>query len=349
MESSANKIDEKTDAVISQCQQKYDWEPDKELINHLRRALHARFQGIAPEQIQNTYLKEFEIPQIRLFDILANSFPLVLQAQQLVGNCINALASDQQHLCIIDVGIGRSVQMARILQSLNDCKNLETVTLIGIEIQKESLEYSKNLLNGMKSTLNFNLQFHPINQAIEEIDFDEIRNLIPANNGKLIINASLALHHVQAKEKRAHVLGCLAALNPDLLALIEPNVNCFTNDFEERCVNAYEHFGALYAYINTLTLKNEEKKGLKQFFSNELFDTIALPDEYRFEKYDLSENWSALGKSFGLTNFNIQQFIQAPNIPGIEVAYNENGFVNFGFGQTDILGIIALKATDVHH
>ena len=349
MESSANKIDEKTDAIISQCRQQFDWEPDKELINHLRRALHARFQGIAPEHIQNTYLKEFEIPQIRLFDILANSFPLVLQAQQLVGNCINALASDQQHLCIIDVGIGRSVQMARILQLLNECKSLETVTLIGIEIQKESLEYSKNLLNGMKSALNFKLQFYPINQAIEEIDFDEIRNLIPANNGKLIINASLALHHVQAKEKRAHVLGCLAALNPDLLALIEPNVNCFTNDFEERCCNAYEHFGALYAYINTLTLKDEEKKGLKQFFSNELFDAIALPDEYRFEKYDLSENWSALGKSFGLTNFNIQQFIQAPSIPGIEVAYNENGFVNFGFGQTDILGIIALKATDVHH
>jgi hypothetical protein len=236
--------------------------------------------------------------------------------------------------------------MVRILKSLNACTNLETVILIGIEIQKESLEFSKNLLNDLKTSLKYTLQFYPINQAIEEIDIDAIKRLIPTNSSKLIINASLALHHVQTKEKRAHVLGGLANFNPDLLTLIEPNVNCFTNDFEERCINAYEHFGALYAYINSLKLKEEEKKGLKQFFSNELFDAIALPDEYRFEKYDLSVNWCTLGKSFGLSRFNIEEFVQDAAIPGIKVAYNENGFVNFGFGQTDVLGIIALKAAD---
>lgn len=346
MKSSVDEIDEKTEDTLQKCAQQFTWKPDEELVNHLRRALRARFEGIAPEQVQNTYLKEFEIPQIQLFDILANRFPLVLEAQQLVENCILELAKNQQQLCIVDVGIGRSVQMVRILKSLNACTNLETVILIGIEIQKESLEFSKNLLNDLKSSLNYSLQFFPINQAIEEIDFDAIRQLIPTSNFKLIINASLALHHVQTKEKRAHVLGSLANLNPDLLTLIEPNVNCFTNDFEERCKNAYEHFGALYAYINSLELKEEEKKGLKQFFSNELFDAIALPDEYRFEKYDLSSNWSELGKSFGLSNFNIQQFIQALTIPGINVAYNEDGFVNFGFQQTDILGIIALKAAN---
>lgn len=346
MNISVDEIEEKTEKALQKCAQQFSWKPDEELINHLRRALHARFQGIAPEQVQNTYLKEFEIPQIRLFDILANRFPLVLEAQALVGNCIIALAKNQQHLCIIDVGIGRSVQMARILKSLNECKTLETVTLIGIEIQKESLEFSKNLLNDLKTSLKYTLQFYPMNQAIEEIDFDAIRQLISTRNCKLIINASLALHHVQTKEKRAHVLGGLANLNPDLLTLIEPNVNCFTNDFEQRCLNAYEHFGALYAYINTLSLKDEEKKGLKQFFSNELFDAIALPDEYRFEKYDLSINWCALGKSFGLIRFNIEQFVEDAVIPDIEVEYNEDGFVNFGFGQTDILGIIALKAAD---
>jgi len=346
MKSTVDKIEDKTNEVIAACAEQFSWKPDVELINHLKRALHARFQGIAPEQVQNTYLKEFEIPQIRLFDILANSFPLVLEAQELVGKCIIALAKNQPHLCLIDVGIGRSVQVARILQSLNACKNLETVTLVGIEIQKESLEFSTHLLNELKHSLNFNLRFHPVNQAIEEIDFDEIRKLIPSLNCKLIINASLALHHVQTKEKRAHVMDCLAALHPDLLALIEPNVDCFTNDFEQRCINAYEHFGALYAYINTLALKDDEKKGLKQFFSNELFDAVALPDEYRFEKYDQSINWCTLGKSLGLSNFNIKQFIEDAKIPGVKIAYNEHGFVNFGFEQTDILGVIALKAVE---
>ena len=349
MKSSTDEIDVKAEAVIAACAQQFSWKPDEELVNHLRRALHARFQGIPPEQVQNTYLKEFEIPQIRLFDILANSFSLVLEAQKLVGKCIISLANNQRHLCLIDIGIGRSVQMARILQSLNECKHIETVTLIGIEIQKDSLEFSKNLLDEMKKSLHFNLNFYPINQSIEEIGFDKIHGLIPSNNGKLIINASLALHHVQSIETRTRILSILASLNPDLLTLIEPNVNCFANDFEERCMNAYEHFGALYAYINTLALKDEEKKGLKQFFSNELFDAIALPDEYRFEKYDLSNNWCALGKSFGLSNFNIEQFVEVEAIPGIKITFNDNGFVNLAFGQTDILGIIALKAVDTRH
>ena len=349
MKSLTAEIEVKAEAVIAACAQQFSWKPDEELVNHLRRALHARFQGIPPEQVQNTYLKEFEIPQIRLFDILANSFSLVLEAQKLVGKCIISLANNQRHLCLIDIGIGRSVQMARILQSLKECKHIETVTLIGIEIQKDSLEFSKNLLNGLKTSLDFTLQFYPINQAIEEIDFDEIRQLIPTDSCKLIINASLALHHIQTKVSRAHVLNCLAGLHPDLLTLIEPNVDCFANDFEERCMNAYEHFGALYAYINTLALKDEEKKGLKQFFSNELFDAIALPDEYRFEKYDLSNNWCALGKSFGLSNFKIEQFVEVEAIPGIKITYNDNGFVNLAFGQTDILGIIALKAVDTRH
>ena len=341
-----NSVDDKAASVIAQCAQQFSWKPDEELTKHLKRALHARFEGIAPEQIQNTYLKEFEIPQIQLFDILANRFPLVLEAQKLVEESIIAMAGNQQHLCLIDVGIGRSVQMARLLQSLNGCKNLETVTLIGIEIQKDSLEFSKNLLNGLKTSLDFTLQFHPINQAIEEIDFDEIRQLIPAGDCRLIINASLALHHIQTKESRSHVLNCLAGLHPDLLSLIEPNVDCFTNDFEQRCINVYQHFSALYAYINTLALKDEEKKGLKQFFSNELFDAIALPDAYRFEKYDLSINWCSLGKSFGLSNFDIKQFIDDSAIPGIRITYNDNGFVNLVFDQTDILGVIALNAVE---
>ena len=88
---------------------------------------------------------------------------------------------------------------------------------------------------------------------------------------------------------------------------------------------------------------------MKQFFSNELFDAIALPDAYRFEKYDLSINWCRLGKSFGLSNFDVKQFIDDLAIPGISITYNDNGFINLAFDQTDILGIIALKAGDGQH
>jgi len=332
------------ESIINHCINSFAWQPDADLLSHLRRALRSKLEGIAPEQIQNTYLKTFDIPQIILFDILANRFPLVLEAQQLINKCILEVALNQEQICIIDLGIGRSVQMLRILQSLDECKSLKTVTVIGVEIQQDSLAFSTSLLNEKKNSFHYDLVFHPINAAIETIDIEHFAALIPPKC-RLIANASLALHHVQSKAARSNIFKQLSTLQPDLLTLIEPNVDCFTDNFEARLLNAYEHFGALYSYINTLDLSAEEKSGLKQFFSNELFDAIAIPNEYRFEKYDLSNNWCAIGKASGFSSYPIGQLAEGLKIPGINISQNEMGYVNFAFGQTDILGVIILKDT----
>lgn len=343
---STTSISHEVESTVQRCINSFAWKPDADLLTHLRRALTSKIEGIAPTEIQNTYLKSFDIPHIRLFDILANSFPLVVEAQKLVAKCIMEVASQQQ-LCIIDLGIGRSVQMERMLKALDHCTTLETVTVIGIELQKDSLDFSSSLLNDMKNSFHFDLVFHPINAAIEDLDVDVVAAMVPSNC-ILVANASLALHHIQTKAARVKIFKEISSLQPDLFTLIEPNVDCFTDNFELRLFNAYEHFGALYAYINTLALSDEEKKGLKQFFSNELFDAIAVPNEYRFEKYDLSINWCTLGKSFGLSGFNIEHLIAGAAIPRIKISNNYNGFVNLSFGQTDILGIIALEAVDTH-
>lgn len=342
MDTTARSIMAKVEETISQCSNRFSAAPDGDFLTHLRRALQTKYEGIAPEQIQNTYLKTFDIPQIILFDILANRFPLVLEAQQLVNRCILEVAQNQEQLCIIDLGIGRSVQMLRILQALDQCKSLRTVTVIGVEIQKDSLAFSTSLLNEKKNSFHYDIVFHPINAAIEALDIEVLAAMVPPSC-KLIANASLAMHHIQTKAARVSLFNHLSALQPNLLCLIEPNVDCFTDNFETRLFNAYEHFGALYAYINTLDLKAEEKSGLKQFFSNELFDAVAIPNEYRFEKYDLSANWCAIGKSSGFSNYPIDQLAEGLEIPDINISKDGMGIVNFAFGRTDILGVIALK------
>ena len=48
MKSSAVEIDVKAEAVIAAGAQQFSWKPDEELVNHLRRALQARFENIVP-------------------------------------------------------------------------------------------------------------------------------------------------------------------------------------------------------------------------------------------------------------------------------------------------------------
>ena len=47
-------------------------ELDPLFLQHLESNLSLKSKGWRPDAIQNTYLKEFEVPQIVLFDILTN-------------------------------------------------------------------------------------------------------------------------------------------------------------------------------------------------------------------------------------------------------------------------------------
>lgn len=55
---------------------------------HLESNLSLKAKGWRPDAIQNTYLKEFEVPQIVLSDILTNRFPLLQKAQYIAEKAI---------------------------------------------------------------------------------------------------------------------------------------------------------------------------------------------------------------------------------------------------------------------
>ncbi|MEY3432653.1 MAG: hypothetical protein RL131_589, partial [Bacteroidota bacterium] len=175
---------------------------DKQLLDQLEYALQFRDNQDSTAPVQNTYLKDFEIPQIKLFDILANHFPLVVESQNLAHACLLKEAKDRSHLCIIDLGIGRSVQILRLLKLLHEVPSIAKVTLIGVDIMQEALRHSAQVLESEKTKLNFAFDFHLIQSAVEKIDFNEILNRLPQDRDFTYINSSLTLHHVQHAEER---------------------------------------------------------------------------------------------------------------------------------------------------
>jgi hypothetical protein len=115
---------------------------DSVFLSHLEKGIQLKKSNWIPETIQNTYLKEFEIPQIVLFDLLTNKFPLVTACQQIAEKAFLKQASGKREICILDIGIGRGFQMMRLLDALQNIENIEKVNLICVEISTDSYNFT---------------------------------------------------------------------------------------------------------------------------------------------------------------------------------------------------------------
>lgn len=315
---------------------------DQQLLMQLEQALLNRNLHYNKGSAQNTYLKDFEIPQIKLFDILANHFPLVLESQQMAQYCLFREMKECHHLCIVDLGIGRSVQMQRLLQMLNQVQSIEKVTLIGVDIMQQALMHSEQLLTHEKSNLRFAFDFHLLHGVVEKMDFEHLVSLIPSDNDFVYINASLTLHHVQQGDERDALFRNCKRLFPDLMTLIEPNTSTFTDDFSLRINRAIEHFYALYDYTHTLPLREEEKRSLKTFFGNDFFDPIAHADEARYEKLERGEEWIYRASRAGFTPFVEKEQVALRKIENIDLRIDDAEYTSFCYKGVDLLSLIHL-------
>jgi hypothetical protein len=333
-----------TNDIISGVLQKFPFESDPVLLADLKKALQYRQEARSPEEVRNTYLQDLAIPQIVLFDILANKFPIVLKAQEIINSLLCKHASLHSQIIILDIGIGRGLQMEKLLREIDRIPHIEKVTLIGIEIFRPALDFTTQCMISLSKELHFDLNFIPFHSSIEAIDFRILESKIPNNSTLFMVNASLCLHHIQSMDQRSELFCEINSFQPEIFSLIEPNTDCFTDDFKKRLDNAFVHFNALYQYIDTLNLLIEEKKGLKQFFSTEFFDAIALPEAYRFEKYQTGEQWVETGKMAGFQPKDLTKIAAGINISDITCESEFSDYLNFKFKESSILSVIAFES-----
>ena len=318
---------------------------DSVFLSHLEKGIQLKKSNWIPETIQNTYLKEFEIPQILLFDLLTNKFPLVTACQQIAEKAFIKQASGYNELCILDIGIGRGFQMMRLLDALQEVESIQKVTLIGVEISNDALNFTLSQLQERKNKFKFELQYHMMNSPVELITYEMIKAQIPADCKCLLVNASLTLHHIQQTNSRLNLFSIIKQLNPQLMILIEPDADTMNEDYGQRLLNAAQHFSALYNYVNTLDCMNkEEADHLKSFFANDFFDPIVLPDSHRFERLYTSPQWIDLLSSAGLTTMHFDPNNYNIHIPNIDCKIMNEGYFNFSYCGTPIISVIAVES-----
>lgn len=317
-------------------------ELDPLFLQHLENNLALKAKSWMPETIQNTYLKEFEIPQIVLFDILTNRFPLLQKAQWIAEKAYCDAAASADHVCIIDIGIGRGFQVFRLLEKLSLQPLIKKVTLIGIEISAPALDFTRQQLQVKQTTYPFALEYHLLNKEVEQLTLSELLSLLPDGRRCTLVNASLTLHHIQSNDKRIELFEIIRQIHPDLMVLIEPHADTASEHYAERLINAAEHFSALYDYVNRLSFTREEERSLKTFFSNDFFDPVVLPDAFRFERLHMASQWLGHAVKAGLRAMSLHRYAAEFPITHIQTEQKEEGYLVFSFQGTPLLSVIAM-------
>lgn len=271
---------------------------------------------------EHIYLQKFEIPQIRLFELLIQQLPLA----SLTQTCANALLvlslKKFENPVLMDIGIGTGMQIVNVLQELAkqpDCQ-IKQLTVVGVEPFAEALQTAQHNLTNL--LLPFKVNFVSHQALIENMTFVQIETLLPTHYDTLVINASFALHHIQKAADREKVFSYIQKLSPQVFLLSEPVSDHFEPHYGTRFRNAALHYGLVFEVIDTLEITPKEKAALKLFFSREIDDVLGQTESLRVEKQYATSQWLQLFKQTGFVLQKPLQLFENQEIQGAILKVN---------------------------
>ncbi len=296
---------------------------------------------IGPSNInEHIYLKKYEITQIELFKILIDEFPFVKYGHGVANAQISNLLKGKTEGIILDIGMGQGIQMLNLIKRLKGNKDLKNLTIIGIEPFGEALDKAKEMFSEISKTVHFKIELVPWQIFVQDITEQNISNKLNGYRGEVIVNASLALHHIETSEQRNKVLSVLRSITPKGIILIEPNSDHYEADFHTRFRNCYNHFYHVFQVIDNLKIDKQAKSGLKLFFGREIEDIIGKANEERFEKHEFATQWvNRLVKSGYVMKSNFLKELPQVN-SGISLKYANEGYLGFNYKEETILSVI---------
>ncbi|MDF1551356.1 MAG: hypothetical protein P1P88_26275, partial [Bacteroidales bacterium] len=230
----------------------------------------------------------------------------------------------------------QGTQLSNLISLSGDLKTLKKLKIVGVEPFEQALMQAEKTINAHNQKTTFDIEFQGINDFIENID---LRKYIDTK-GKVIVNASLALHHIQSSDLRFNALKMVKSINPAAFILVEPNVDHFEPNFYRRFQNCYQHFYAVFQVIDKLNLSKDDKNAFKLFYGREIDDIIGKHEENRFEKHEPAYRWIEKLKYSGF-NLKTDFFsfpIETPH--GLKIDFQSEGFLGFSYGNETVLSII---------
>lgn len=283
------------------------------------KALEKRLSGNV-EIEENLYLLPDHGQQIQMFNFMAQKFPVVRFAQELVNQQYLEVLKGQPDVTLWDIGIGNGQQMVRLIEALIRLGHPpQTLQVLGLDPSAASLAQAEQSLATVCEQAGIKLQFYGFAKTVESLDvadWEKIERVLRPKQGLWVANASFALHHIAPVEERTHFFTKLRALNPALFCLIEPYADFLEPALKTRFENAWHHYGLAFWAIDQIDAPLENRNLLKSvFFGREIIDVIAK-DSGRIEQFETGEMWAQRlrGSQFLPTPLTVNESV----IPGFE-------------------------------
>lgn len=322
----------------------FDADPE-EIVSYLfAKSLLKRIEPAKTAEI-NLYLQNYEIPQIQLFNLFADSIPVARVPGEIANQLLVRLIEGKESIAMCNIGIGTGRQELALLQELKNRNQLpKKITLYAIEPSEQSLTIAQQMLEEAAQELHLELEFHPFVSTIEDLS-EKDWSLIERNQEPLFINAAFALHHIRDQDgdqdTRNQILRKIHTWRPSHLVICEPYSNHYTEDLQVRFFNCWNHFSLLFRLIHSSSLTKQEKLGLKIFFSREIEDILGNTEESRTEKHETAEAWLERFSQAGYVPSEIVAETSETRIDSVDVKWKD-GYLSVEYEGETIVSILCL-------
>ncbi len=299
-------------------------------------ALAQQFQGGLRERA-NLYVHDFDVPQIRLFDLLATRVPQVARAALAANTFLARSLEGAAEATLLSLGIGTGRQEAELLQQLAR-QGLRRLCVVGVEPQADCLVIAERRLAEVAAEVGVELSFRGLHGTAEGLPAEAWAALqdTPAPR---VVNAAFALHHIADREDapREDVLAFVRSLEPVAVALCEPDVDHFEPQLRQRYRNCRRHFGATFTAIDSLGLRVDEADALKVCFFGREIEDILRPEGPRSERHQpRAVWWSRLRR----TGFGPGTVPRLPGESGPVRQITEAGTLRFEFEGEPLVAVL---------
>jgi SAM-dependent methyltransferase len=312
---------------------------DEDMQYFLFAAALAQRLGVGEAQQMNLYLRRYELPQISLFNLVAERLPMVGLAGRIANDLMCRVLSGHEEASLLDVGLGTGRQEVALLRTLAaQGAAPRHLTVVGVEPDADSLTATAR-------ELGISLSFRGIPKVIEALD-EEDWALLRGCPGPRVVHAAFALHHMAAGVDRQEVFHRLRAVEPAAVVLCEPNSDHVTDSLTERFHNVWHHFSHNFQLVDELGLPARERNGIKLFFGRELEDILgAVDDSQRYERHERVETWLQRLRRAGFSLAPARMLEGAWSFPHPSVHIRRGeGYVGVGYREEMLVPVICATA-----
>lgn len=263
----------------------------------------------------NLYLRQFEVPQIELFELALSALPPVAEATRMVHDQMVHRLRGVQAGTLVSLGCGLGLREADIVREVR----ATALDVFLVEPNEDCLEAASRAVAAAAAEVGTALTLHPTLETAERLS-PELFGAIGEAPSPRAVMASYALHHMAdlpAVDARGELFHSLFAAGADFVCLAEPNSDHRVECLRQRFENTRRHFGQAFRWIDEQPITDKQKATVKlMFFGRELEDILGR-DEGRVERHEPFERWVSRVASAGFRPAGWTYEIAPPEAHGL--------------------------------